>query len=102
MNVKKIILLVAVSVTLHANAQTRKAIKDAQLTYASENYCEAAAKCAIAYTKITKGTVSALKLKAEYAFKTGESYRRIDDAEQAKAWFEKAILLKYQDKDPIV
>lgn len=102
MNVKKIILLVAVSVTLHANAQSRKAVKDAQLTYASENYCDAAAKCAIAYSKITKGTVSALKLKAEYAFKTGESYRRIDDAEQAKTWFEKAILLKYQDRDPIV
>lgn len=102
MNVKKIILLAAVSIALNANAQSKKAIKDAELTYASENYCDAAAKCAIAYTKITKNTQSALKMKAEYAFRTGESFRRIDDAAQAKDWFEKAILLKYQDKDPIV
>jgi outer membrane protein OmpA-like peptidoglycan-associated protein/tetratricopeptide (TPR) repeat protein len=102
MNVKKIILLLAASVALNANAQSKKALKDAQLTYASENYCEAASKMAIAYTKITKNTPKALSLKAEYAFKTGESFRRIDDAAQAVTWFEKAILLKYQEKDPIV
>lgn len=102
MNIKKIILLTAVTVTLNANAQSKKAIKDAELTYASENYCDAAAKCAIAYSKITKNTQSALKLKAEYAFRTGESYRMTDDAEQAVEWYEKAVLLKYYDKNPEV
>lgn len=103
MNVKNLIVLVASTVALNVNAQVgSKALKDANLTYLSENYCEAASKCAIAYSKITKNTRKALELKAEYAFRTAESFRNIEDAKQANEWYDKAILLRYQEKDPIV
>ena len=36
------------------------------------------------------------------AFKTAESYRHVDNFKRANEWYEKAILLKFHQKEPLV
>lgn len=79
-----------------------KYIINANAAYASENYCEAADKCALAYSKLTRKGKSAKKLKADMAFKTAESFRQTDRFRDANEWYERAILLEYFNEDPLV
>lgn len=101
MNVRIITLLVSMGITGWVSAQP-KYLKDANKMYRSENYCEAADKCAVAYSKIKRNGAMALAAKGEMAFKTAESFRNIEDVKQANEWYEKAILLKYYQKEPLV
>ena len=101
MNVKTLLILAFVGLTSTLSAQS-KYIKDANLKYGNESYCEAASKCALAYTKIARKSNSALKVKADMAFKTAQSYRLTENMKEANSWYDKAILLKYQNIDPIV
>ncbi|AEA44085.1 OmpA family protein [Fluviicola taffensis] len=101
MNVKKLILsgLLIASVV---SCGPVKQLKEANTQFRSGNYCEAAAKCALAYSKINRKSKSGLNMKGEMAFKTAESYRFVDDIKNANEWYERAILLKYQQKEPLV
>lgn len=101
MNVKKLILSGLLLVSVSAFAQTKQ-IKEANTTYRSENYCEAAEKCELAYSKIQRKSKGALKTKGDLAFKTAECYRNIGNYKVAHDWYEKAILLKYQETEPLV
>lgn len=101
MNVKTLILLASLGFAGAVNAQS-KVIAKANAQYASENYCEAADKCALAYTKIARKSASALKAKGEMAFKTAECYRNTERVKDANEWYDKAILLKYQQTEPKV
>ena len=101
MNVKTLLILAFLGITGTLTAQS-KYIKDANLKYASENYCEAASKCALAYTKIARKSNKALSIKGDMAYKTAESYRQIENVKEAHDWYEKAILLKYYETEPIV
>lgn len=85
-----------------ASLAQSKHIAEAELMYASQNYCEAADKCALAYSKLTRKGRSAKKSKADMAFKTAESYRLTERFKEAAEWYEKAILLEYFETDPIV
>lgn len=100
MNIKSLLLIALIGASTVTHAQNRK-VRDAKLKYASENYCEASGKLAEAYTKINKKTKSALAMKAELAYKTAESYREIQSYKEAHDWYERAILLKYQTKEPL-
>jgi peptidoglycan-associated lipoprotein len=101
MNIKKLILsgLLIASVV---SCGPVKQLKDANTQFRSGNYCEAAEKCALAYSKINRKSKSGLNMKGEMAFKTAESYRFVDDVKNANEWYERAILLKYQQKEPLV
>lgn len=101
MNIKKIILSGLLLVSVTAFGQTKQ-IKDANNNYRSENYCEAAEKCELAYSKIKRKSHGAMKAKGELAYKTAECYRNVGNLKQAHDWYEKAILLKYQETEPLV
>ena len=101
MNFKLLLSLVFISLSWLAQAQ-KNYVKEANEIYRNENFCEGAAKCAYAYTKIQRKTAGALKLKGEMAFKTAECYRQTENPKDAHDWYEKAILLKYQEIEPIL
>ncbi|HLP55821.1 MAG TPA: OmpA family protein [Fluviicola sp.] len=101
MNVKTLILLTFIGLSGSVLAQS-KFIKEANTKFYNENYCEAAEKCAQAYTKISRKGNAALKVKGDMAFKTAESYRLTENFKEANEWYEKAILLKYQQIEPLV
>lgn len=101
MNVKTLIFLTFIGLSGALSAQS-KYIKEANTKYTNENYCEAADKCALAYTKIARKGNAALKTKGDMAFKTAECYRHTENVKAANEWYEKAILLKYQNTDPTV
>lgn len=79
-----------------------KVVQDAEKMYASQNYCEAADKCALAYSKLQKKSKSAKKIKADMAFKTAESYRLTERFREAAEWYDKAIILEYYNVNPLV
>lgn len=101
MNFKLLISLVFVGISCIAQAQ-RNHVREANEKYRNEEFCDGAAKCALAYTKIVRKTAGALRLKADMAFKTAECYRNTESPKLASEWYEKAILLKYQETDPVV
>ena len=79
-----------------------KFVLDAEKMYQSQNYCEAADKCSLAYSKLTRKGKTAKKTKADMAFKTAESYRLTERYKEASEWYERAILLEYYNTDPLV
>jgi len=101
MNVKTLILLTFIGLSGSLLAQS-KFIKEANSKFNNENYCEGAEKCAQAYTKISRKGNAALKVKGDMAFKTAECYRLTENFKEANEWYEKAILLKYQQTEPLV
>lgn len=101
MNFKLLLSLVFVSLSWLAQAQ-KNYVKEANEIYRNENFCEGAPKCAYAYSKIVRKTPGALKLKGDMAFKTAECYRQTENPKQAHEWYDKAILLKYQQVEPLI
>jgi peptidoglycan-associated lipoprotein len=101
MNVKTLILLTFIGLSGSLLAQS-KFIKEANSKFYNENYCEGAEKCALAYTKIARKGNAALKVKGDMAFKTAECHRLTENFKEANEWYEKAILLKYQQTEPLV
>ncbi|MCO5261146.1 MAG: OmpA family protein [Crocinitomicaceae bacterium] len=79
-----------------------KVVQDAEKMYVSQNYCDAADKCALAYSKLQRKSKTAKKAKAEMAFKTAESYRLTERFREATEWYEKAIILEYYNVNPLV
>jgi peptidoglycan-associated lipoprotein len=80
----------------------QKYIDEANFYYNSENYCEGAEKCALAYEKIDPKSGKAKKMKGDFAFKTAECYRLTEKFSKAVEWYDRAILLKYQEINPLV
>lgn len=101
MKLKLLFSIFFVSLSWLAQAQ-KNHVKIANEKYRNEMFCEAAEKCAFAYTKIVRKSSGALKLKGEMAFKTAECYRQTENPKLASEWYERAILLKYQEEEPIV
>lgn len=98
---KLIIAAFFLSLTTVALSQN-KYLTEANHLFESENYCEAAEKCALAYSKISRKGSSAKKAKADMAFKTAESYRLTEQYKDANEWYDRAILLEYYNVDPVV
>jgi peptidoglycan-associated lipoprotein len=87
--------------TLVAFSQS-KIIVEAETYYRSEKYFEGAEKCSLAYTKLNRKGNLAKKQKADMAFKTAECYRMTERYREANEWYDRAILLDYQDVNPEV
>lgn len=96
---KLVLSLVLVSLSWLSFAQNKYVI-EAESYFASGKYCEGAEKCSLAYTKLTRKGNQAKKLKADMAFKTGECYRFTDRFREANEWYDRAILLDYQEVIP--
>lgn len=79
-----------------------KYVDKANLAYNSENFCESADACSLAYSKLTRKGKSAQKMKADMAFKTAESYRLTERYREANEWYDRAIILEYFNIDPVV
>lgn len=79
-----------------------KFIVEANTYFNSEKYCEGAEKCSVAYTKLTSKGNQAKKQKGDMAFKTGECYRLTDRFKEANEWYDRALLLDYQQVKPEV
>ena len=99
---KKIALSLAfTAVTLVYFAQS-KIVLEAESYFISEKYCEAADKCSQAYSKLSRKGNMAKKQKAGMAYKTAECYRFTERYREANEWYDRAILLDYQDIQPEV
>jgi outer membrane protein OmpA-like peptidoglycan-associated protein len=79
-----------------------KYVLEAETYFASGKYCEGAEKCGLAYSKLTRKGNQAKKMKADMAFKTAECYRFTDHFREANEWYDRALLLDYQDVVPEV
>ena len=101
MNNKLLLALAFASTSAYSLAQSRE-IYVANQSYISENFCEAADKCALAYSKITRKGNSAKRQKGEMAFKTAESYRQTERFSEAVQWYDRAIILEYYNTEPLV
>ncbi len=95
--------MVIFGISYFAQAQyVPKQVRTANTVFANENFCTGAESCAKAFSKIERKGNSAIKMKGELAFKTAECYRGTDNIKDAHEWYEKAILLKYFDIQPLV
>jgi peptidoglycan-associated lipoprotein len=101
MNLKRFCSLVFLgfSITLNAQVYVPKEVRAANTQYRNENFCQAASLCAKAYFKIERKGALAKTMKGDMAFKTAECYRQIENIKDANDWYEKAILLKYYEKN---
>lgn len=99
MNFKLLFSLFFVCLSWMAQAQ-KNYVKEAEAYFRNEKFCEGAAKCALAYSKIQRKSQSALRQKGEMAYKTAECYRQTEYPKEATEWYEKAILLKYDQIVP--
>lgn len=96
---KLVLPLVFISLSWLSMAQN-KYVVEAETYFLSEKYCEGAEKCSLAYTKLTRKGNQAKKQKADMAFKTAECYRMTDRFREANEWYERALLLDYQEVAP--
>lgn len=96
---KLVLPLVFISLSWLSFAQN-KYVVEADSYFNSEKYCEGAEKCSLAYTKLTRKGNQAKKMKADMAFKTAECYRFTDRFREANEWYERALLLDYQEVVP--
>lgn len=99
---KKILVFVFFAISSLSGYSQSRVITEANEAYVSQNYCEAAEKCALAYTKLSRKGKSALKRKADMAFKTAESFRLTEQFREATEWYDRAILLEYYNADPLI
>jgi outer membrane protein OmpA-like peptidoglycan-associated protein/tetratricopeptide (TPR) repeat protein len=97
MNSKFLFTLIIVAVSTFSYAQP-KVIQKANAAFAGENFSEATKLCADAYAKTDRNK----RRKGDMAYKCALSYRYIENYAQANEWFEKCILLDYQDIEPEV
>lgn len=83
------------------NAQNKAVVK-ARYAFACENYSDAAKLCEAAYKKIMRSGPGALKLKGEMSYKTAECYRLTEQFREANEWYDRCILVDYQETEPEV
>lgn len=102
MRLKFSLILVILGLSTMAIAQP-KVISKANEAYASENYATSAKLCQDAYQKLSrKGGARAQKRKGDMAFKVAESYRHTERYKDAIDWYDRCLLLEYEQIQPEV
>lgn len=99
MNKNLLVTLIFTGFYLFLNAQS-KVVLEAEMYFQSEKYCEAAEKCSLAYSKLNRKGNMAKKQKGDMAFKTAECYRMTERYREANEWYDRALLLDYQEVVP--
>ncbi|MBW7868914.1 MAG: OmpA family protein [Brumimicrobium sp.] len=95
------LLLVSLLFTTLTFAQSSSVAK-AEASYESGKYFEAAELAVAAYNKTSPKNDKALALKSKLAYEAGYSYDRAFNIDKAIEWYQRAIDLKYADKNPYV
>ena len=101
MSLKSLLIVTLTCFSFTVLAQ-RGVVKDARKSFSGRNYAEAVSDCEKAYDKIPLKSPRAKRDKAEMAYCVAESYRLIEQPEEAKEWYNRAISLGYADTDPKV
>lgn len=100
MNIKFGITVLAIAITSFAWSQ--KIVEKAEHAYLSERFFESSELCSDAYEKVKGKGKQALKKKGEMAFKAAESFRFTEKFRDAQEWYDRCILLDYQNIEPEV
>src|SRR3989338_2587064 len=98
MKIKIALTSVLLCLATIVSAQPKYIVK-AETAYASQNYSEAATKCAYAYEKLGRKNK---RRKGDMAFKTAECYRLTERYREANDWYDKTILLDHAEVVPEV
>lgn len=102
MKLKFSLVLVIFSLSTLAMAQSKVIVK-ANKSYESENYANAVDDCQAAYKVLSrKGGDRAVKRKGDMAFKVAESYRHLERYKEANEWYDRCVLLGYEEIQPEV
>jgi outer membrane protein OmpA-like peptidoglycan-associated protein len=97
---KKLLFISFLSITL--NSISQKYIKKAETAYNSQNYATGVDVLKISYEKVSRKSAKAKIHKGDLAFKIAESYRLTERFKDANEWYERCILLEYQETQPLV
>lgn len=97
MNFKLFVTVLFMAIGTTAMSQSRM-IQKANTAFKSENYALAADLCSDAYMKLSKNK----KKKGDMAYKTALCYRYTEKYKEAHEWFNRAVLLDYQETEPEV
>lgn len=101
MNIKTGLILFVLCFNTLLFAQPRL-VREANRKFRNENYCEAVGECIAAYTQLARKGAFAIRIKGDMAFKVAECYRRTDKYKEALPWYDKAIILRYYEVEPLV
>ena len=101
MKFKLVLSLVFVVFATAAIAQNGQVLK-ARTSYNSAAYCEAVDLGEKAYNSIPSKGQKSLRLKGEMAMLVADSYSFQEMYREANEWYDKALLLKYEEHDPTV
>ncbi|MBU2019767.1 MAG: OmpA family protein [Bacteroidetes bacterium] len=91
--------ITAIALTVQAQPATRL-VREANMMFDNENYCEATDKIEAAYKQISRKGKKAQLKKGALSFKVAESYRQTERYKEAQEWYERAELLEYQEVEP--
>jgi len=100
MSIKFGITILALAIT--SIAWSQKIVEKAELSYNSERFFEASELCSEAYAKIKGKGKPALKKKGDMAYKAAESFRFTEKFRDAQEWYDRCLLLDYQNVEPEV
>ena len=75
-------------------------VREANMMYDNENYCEATEKLEAAYKQLSRKGKKSLLRKGIMSYKVAESYRKTERFNDAIEWYERAELLEYEEKEP--
>ncbi len=98
---KTLAFLTFLLLTVSLSAQPMSRLyREANRMFNDEKYCEAADKCENAYKQLTRKGKKAKKYKGSMAFKTAECYKNTEHYKDAQEWYDRALLLDYQETNP--
>lgn len=103
MNFSKLITFLTFSLlftSLMAQQPPSRLVREANMMFDNENYCEAAEKCEAAYKQISKKGARAKLKKGQMSFKAAECYRMTEQYKESQEWYERCELLGYEEVEP--
>jgi peptidoglycan-associated lipoprotein len=87
---------------LTLNSISQKYIQKAETAFKSQNYATGVDDLKLSYEKVSRKSTKAKIYKGDLAFKIAESYRFTEKFKDANEWYERCILLDYQQSQPLV
>jgi len=81
---------------------SQKYVEKAETAFKSQNFSTGVNILKSSYETTSRKGAKAKKLKGDLAYKIAESYRMTDKFRDANEWYDRAILLEYQETEPLV
>lgn len=102
MKIKSLLSLVSLIAVCTLSAQTKNYVREANDLWNNQHFFPAAEKFELASAKVVVKNDKARELKGELTFRAGECYRLTLRVGEAEEQYEKAVLLKYYEFEPLV